>query len=570
MRHPVRSAIGSAAAAILLLASATATAGVALAADAPYDVLVFSRTAGFRHDSIAVGTQAIRDLGAANSFTVTATEDPAAFTTSNLTRFEAVVFLNTTGDVLNAAQQTAFESYIRAGGGYVGVHAAADTEYDWPFYGNLVGAYFASHPAIQQVTERVENRAHAATAHLGPTWVRTDELYNYRTNVRSTARVLATLDESTYSGGSMGADHPHTWCKTQEGGRSFYTGNGHTQASYAEAGFRSMLLGGIRYAANRTKADCRAETGYTTLYNGSTIGWSQAGPGSFTNSNATLTSTGGMGLYWYSAREYRSYSLKLDWRIAGDDNSGVFVGFPPSSDPFSAVNNGYEVQIDPTDAVDRTTGSVYGFRSADLAARDANLNPAGEWNTYELLVQGERLQVFLNGVRINDFTNTDPARSLTSGHIGIQNHGTGDDASFRNIRIKDLSGPPPGGTGPIRGVASKCVDVSGSNPADGTKIQLWTCNGTGAQTWTVTAGTLRALNKCMDVAGGGTAAGTRVQLWSCNGSGAQTWAGQADGTLRNPQSGRCLEAQGGATADGTQLIIANCNAASAAQRWTLP
>ena len=127
-----------------------------------------------------------------------------------------------------------------------------------------------------------------------------------------------------------------------------------------------------------------------------------------------------------------------------------------------------------------------------------------------------------------------------------------------------------GSAGPIRGVASKCVDVAGGATADGTKIQLWTCNGTAAQSWTVSGGTVRALGKCMDVAGGGTAAGTRVQLWSCNGSGAQTWAGQADGTLRNPQSGRCLEAQGGATADGTQLIIANCNAASAAQRWTLP
>jgi glucose/arabinose dehydrogenase len=127
-----------------------------------------------------------------------------------------------------------------------------------------------------------------------------------------------------------------------------------------------------------------------------------------------------------------------------------------------------------------------------------------------------------------------------------------------------------GGSGPIRGVASKCVDVAGSATADGTKIQLYTCNGTAAQTWTVTAATLRALGKCMDIAGGAVAAGTRVQLWTCNGTGAQTWAGQADGTVRNPQSGRCLESQGGATADGTQLIIADCNAASAAQRWTLP
>ena len=106
------------------------------------------------------------------------------------------------------------------------------------------------------------------------------------------------------------------------------------------------------------------------------------------------------------------------------------------------MNNGYEIQIDATDAADRTTGAVYGFQSADLAARDAALNPPGEWNTYELLVEGERLQVFLNGVQINDFTNTDPARSL-AGHIGIQNHGDGDDVSFRNIRIRELGGDPP-------------------------------------------------------------------------------------------------------------------------------
>lgn len=107
------------------------------------------------------------------------------------------------------------------------------------------------------------------------------------------------------------------------------------------------------------------------------------------------------------------------------------------------MNNGYEVQIDATDAADRTTGAVYTFKSADLAARDAALNPPGEWNTYELLVEGERLQVLLNGVRINDFTNTDPARSL-AGHIGIQNHGTGDDAAFRNIRIRSWAARRPG------------------------------------------------------------------------------------------------------------------------------
>ncbi|WP_309111187.1 ThuA domain-containing protein [Saccharothrix sp.] len=674
----------------------TALSSPASAADAPYDVLVFSKTAAFRHDSIPAGVQAVRDLGAANGFTVTTTEDAAEFTARNLAKYEAVVFLNTTGDVLNDTQQTAFENYIRAGGGYVGVHAAADTEYDWPFYEHLVGAYFKAHPPTQQAGIKVENRGTAATAHLPQTWTRTDEWYDYRTNPRSTARVLASMDHNTYTGWQTTGDHPITWCKTLDRGRSFYTGVGHTATSYGEAAVRALLLGGIRYAASRTKVDCRPEVGYTTLYDGSTTGWSQAGPGGFTNTDATLSSTGGMGLYWYSAKQFTSYSLKLDWKLAGDDNSGVFLGFPPSTDPMSAVDNGYEVQIDPTDTPDRTTGSVYGFKAPDTAARDAALNPAGEWNDFELLVEGERLRVYLNGTLINDFTNTNPARSL-AGHIGIQNHGTGDDVSFRNVRIKeltdqvlqaesfstasgvqpfaksgahngqtlghidpgdwaaydnvDLTGAGvfrarvvsggPGGTitvrtgsptgpvlgsvavpntggwttfadvrtplsavpngphnlhltftgtgsglfdvddvtlvkpppepvsGPIVGAGGKCVDVAGAATADGTKVQLWSCNGTNAQQWTHSGTTWQALGKCLDVAGAGTAEGTKVHLWTCNGTVAQDWAVGTDGSLVNPHSAKCLAASGGSTADGTQLAISTCNG-GASQRWTIP
>ncbi len=444
MRRPSRPLLATAAVA-LAAATAATLAPPAAAADDPFDVLVFSRTSGFRHGSIAAGVQAVTALGAANAFTVTATEDAGAFTTANLAGFEAVVFLNTTGDVLGGAQQAAFESYIGAGGGFVGVHSAADTEYDWPFYGELVGAYFDSHPAVQQADVVVEDRAHPGTAHLPQRVTRTDEWYDYRAGPRPSVKVLARLDESTYSGGRMGADHPITWCQEHAGGRAFYTGGGHTAAAYAEPDFRAQLLGGIRYAAGQANADCRPETGYTPLFDGSTTGWSQAGPGGFTNADATLTSTGGLGLYWYSAQAYDDYSLKLDWRAEGDDNSGVFVGFPASGDPFSAVDNGYEVQIDATDAPDRTTGAVYGFRSADTAARDAALNPPGEWNTFELLVEDERLRVYLNGVLVNDFTGAGGARSL-DGHIGLQNHGGGDAVSFRNVRITELGGGSGGGT----------------------------------------------------------------------------------------------------------------------------
>ncbi|HZX39224.1 MAG TPA: ThuA domain-containing protein [Streptomyces sp.] len=402
-------------------------------------VLVFSKTAGFRHDSIPAGVAALKELGKAGNITVDATEEAGQFTTSNLARYDAVVFLSTTGDVLGAEQQKAFENYVASGGGYMGVHAAADTEYDWKFYGGLVGAYFDSHPQIQPATVRVEDHAHPSTTHLDEAWERTDEWYNYRTNPRTQARVLATLDETTYQGGTMKGDHPIAWCQTYEGGRAFYTGGGHTKESYAEPAFRQHLLGGLRYASGQVKADCKPKTGYRPIFNGRTLdGWKQAGPGKFNVADGELRTEGGMGMLWYQAKELKSYSLKLDWKMAGDDNSGVFVGFPASDDPWSAVNNGYEVQIDATDAADRTTGAVYGFKSADIEARDRVLRPPGQWNSYEIRVQGERLQIFLNGVKINDFTNTDPVRSLKDGHIGIQNHGADDQVSFRNIQLREL------------------------------------------------------------------------------------------------------------------------------------
>ncbi|MFF9042960.1 ThuA domain-containing protein [Streptomyces parvulus] len=593
MRTPLKALLGLVAGATLALApqaaaqpapaqpapgpaapvTASVTASPRAAADPAYKILVFSKTAGFRHSSIDDGLAALRGLGTAHNFTVDATEDAGAFTSGNLGQYRAVVFLSTTGDVLDGAQQTAFEQYIQGGGGYVGVHAAADTEYDWAFYDGLAGALFHSHPAVQPATVKVEDRAHDATAHLGRTWQRTDEWYNYRTNPRSTAHVLASLDESSYSGGNMAGDHPISWCKDYRGGRAFYTGGGHTDESFADPAFNRHLLGGIRWAAGLTDADCRPETGYTPLFDGSsTTGWRQAGPGGFTLADSTLTSEGGLGMLWYSAQEFTGdYSLKLDWRAAGDDNSGVFLGFPASDDPWSAVNNGYEIQIDATDSPDRTTGAVYGFRSADIAARDAALNPPGEWNTYELRVTGERLEIFLNGRKINDFTNTDPARSLRQGHIGLQNHGAGDEVSFRNIRIKRDGGQQPGPrTGEVKGVGGKCLDVDNSMTADGTKIQLWTCNGTGAQRWTrADDGTVTALGKCLDVSGGGSADGTKIQLWTCNGSGAQKWAPQADGTVRNPQSGKCLDASGGTWNDGTPVHLWTCHT-GANQKWVLP
>ena len=243
----------------LAVAAAPAATGAEQQAE-PFTALVFSKTAGFRHDSIPAGIAAIQALGSQHGFQVTATEDANAFTDANLARFDVVVWLSTTGDVLNDQQQAAFERYIKAGGGYAGVHSASDTEYSWSWYGGLVGAYFTSHPANQNASVKVEDRAHPSTAHVGPRWQRLDEWYNYRTNPRGTVHVLASLDETSYSPGTgaMGAEHPVSWCQEYDGGRSWYTGMGHTIESYSDANFRQHLLGGIQTAAGAVAADCGA------------------------------------------------------------------------------------------------------------------------------------------------------------------------------------------------------------------------------------------------------------------------------------------------------------------------
>nr|WP_216853655.1 ThuA domain-containing protein [Phytoactinopolyspora halotolerans] len=240
--------------------AATAAPAAAHEGHGGYSALVFSKTAGFRHGSIEEGVAAIEQLGVDHDFEVTATEDASAFTDENLAQYDVVVWLSTTGDVLNEEQQGAFERYIQSGGGYAGIHSASDTEYDWPWYGELVGAYFDSHPANQDATVKVEDTVHPSTAHLDPVWERYDEWYNYQSNPRGDVHVLASLDESSYDagGGAMGSDHPIAWCHDYDGGRAWYTGMGHTEESFAEPEFLEHILGGIETAAGVTDADCGA------------------------------------------------------------------------------------------------------------------------------------------------------------------------------------------------------------------------------------------------------------------------------------------------------------------------
>lgn len=211
-------------------------------------ILVFSRTTAYRHTSIPDGIAALRSLGDAHGFTVQATEDPAELA-DGLPGCRAVVFLSTSGEVLTARARTALRGFLAAGGGFMGVHAAACAEYDWPWYGDLVGARFAGHPELQPGQLAIEDHDHPATAHLGARWAFTDEWYNFTANPRGRVRVLASADETTYVGGAMGVDHPLVWCHEPAAGRAFYTALGHTSQCYADPDFRRHLLGGLAWAA---------------------------------------------------------------------------------------------------------------------------------------------------------------------------------------------------------------------------------------------------------------------------------------------------------------------------------
>lgn len=210
-------------------------------------MLVFTRTTGFRHDSIPEGVRCLRELGAAAGIEVEHTEDPAAFVADNLARFGIVAFLNTSGDVLpERAQEAAFERWMESGGRFLGIHAATDTEYNWPWYGRMVGATFANHPRIQAAEQVVADPSHPSVSHLPARWKRTDEWYNFR-GFEPGLHVVLTLDESTYQGGRNGAHHPSAWCKGVGAGRMFYTAGGHTKQSYSEPEFRAHLAGAIRW-----------------------------------------------------------------------------------------------------------------------------------------------------------------------------------------------------------------------------------------------------------------------------------------------------------------------------------
>lgn len=217
-------------------------------------VLIFSKTLGYRHASIKEGIEAIKLMGQKNGFDVDTTESAEKFTDENLKNYKALIFLSPTGsNLFNDEQKETLKNYIRHGGGFVGIHAATDCNYEWEWYGKMVGAFFTSHPAIQKANMIVISKNHPATRKLPDTWQHTDEWYNFK-DINKDIKVLVRVDENSYQGGKNGNFHPVTWYHNFEGGRVFYTAVGHTAEDYtSDKLFLNQLLGGIQYALGRKK-----------------------------------------------------------------------------------------------------------------------------------------------------------------------------------------------------------------------------------------------------------------------------------------------------------------------------
>ncbi len=214
-----------------------------------FSVLILTETQGYiHHDAIREGTKLITKLGSENNFNVTHTNSSKFISKKKLKQTDVIIFLCTTLDVLNNEEQSMVEEFIKNGGGYVGIHSATDTEYDWKWYGKLVGGYFKNHPKIQKARIYTVDNKHISTTHLDDSWEITDEWYNYK-DLNPDINVLLNLDESSYKGGENGVNHPITWFHEFDGGKSFYTGLGHKAEVYEDKRFIKLLLGGIFYAS---------------------------------------------------------------------------------------------------------------------------------------------------------------------------------------------------------------------------------------------------------------------------------------------------------------------------------
>ncbi len=212
-------------------------------------ILVFSKTNGFRHKSIPAAKEALIKMANQQSWVLTFTEDSLAFNEyKSLKQYKAVVFLMTTGKVLGTKQEEIFQKYIEKGGGLITLHTGTDCEMNWDWYMNTIGGKFKNHPKQQQAKFLVEDSTHPSTKSLPRTWMHFDEIYNFVSPVITSAHILISVDETSYSGGTMGNNHPIAWYDYSKKGRVFQTALGHTDNCYVDKDMLAHVIGGINWA----------------------------------------------------------------------------------------------------------------------------------------------------------------------------------------------------------------------------------------------------------------------------------------------------------------------------------
>jgi type 1 glutamine amidotransferase len=234
----------------------------AIIAQKQFKALLVTTTNGWHHESVHAGVLAIQELGVRNFFDVVYFDNPAGFTDKYLSQFQVVIFLNTTGDIFDTAQQKVMERFIQSGKGFVGIHSASDTEYDWEWYTKLVGRMFYIHPPVQTAKLKILDNKFPGLQGFADGRLWTDEEYQFGPEKVTDLHYILGVDETTYNpkvdwgakkGEGMGAMHPLAWYHEYDGGRSFYTALGHLPISFSDPAFLNHIYAGILYAATGKK-----------------------------------------------------------------------------------------------------------------------------------------------------------------------------------------------------------------------------------------------------------------------------------------------------------------------------
>jgi len=434
-------------------------------------VLYVTQSAGFAHPVLPHSEAVLKRIATETGiFDIAVTRDAETINSHGLENYDAVVFF-TTGELpLDQTQQEALLAYVRRGGGFVGVHSATDTFYEWPQYLSLIGGYFDGHPWHQQVTVSVEDETHPSTRHLGTSFEIYDEIYQHRNWSRDRVHVLLSLDVTSVDMTARGikrqdGDFALAWTRQEGAGRVFYTALGHRPEVWDDTRFQQHLLEGILWAmgsksnamtlaAHNTLSPEEIADGWTLLFDGEDLsswrGYGQQNrPDGWQAVDGTLARTGQAGDL-VTVERFTDFELQFEWRVEEAGNSGVMFRVTEGDGPpwytgpeFQVLHNaGHQDGRDPI----TSAGSNYAVHPP---LRDVTL-PAGSWNQARLVVRGPRVEHWMNGVKLLDYEIGSPdwTRRVAaskfadlprygrepSGHIAIQDHG--DPVAFRNIKLR--------------------------------------------------------------------------------------------------------------------------------------